>query len=172
MCITPERGLKLQRRQSGLSLIELVVAIVILSIGLVALLIPITNAVRNSGDPLVAKQMAAIAEAMLEEIELQPFAVPTGSPCPTAAVCPPTQPNRQNFDHIALYDGFATTGIYQIDGVTPMGGTLTPYSLAVSAQPTPLNGVPAYLISVTVSWPSAVAPSKTLTVSAFRTNYY
>ena len=173
MCITPERNTPLMQRQSGLSLIELIIAIVILSVGLVALLIPISNAVRNSADPLIMKQMVAIAEAMLEEIELQPYATPTGSTCNP---CAATQANRVNFDHIANYNTFATTGIYRIDdpAAGPGIATLASYNLSVAATPTTLGGVPAFLISVTVTWPNTIPGvlGKSVTVSAYRTNYY
>ena len=72
MCTT-DAGFRGRRKQSGLSLVELVVAIVVLAVGLAAMLIAITNATRSGGDPLANKQTIAIAEAMLEEIELKPF---------------------------------------------------------------------------------------------------
>src|SRR4030067_718327 len=43
-------------RQSGFSLVELVIAIVIVGIGLAALLVPIITATRSSADPLIRKQ--------------------------------------------------------------------------------------------------------------------
>jgi MSHA pilin protein MshD len=60
-------------RQRGLTLIELIVFIVIVSVGLVGLLSVFNVAVRGSADPMIRKQMLSIAEALLEEVELQPF---------------------------------------------------------------------------------------------------
>jgi MSHA pilin protein MshD len=60
-------------RQAGVSLIELIMFMVIVSVGLAGILSVMNLTVRNSADPMVRKQAIAIAEALLEEIELQPF---------------------------------------------------------------------------------------------------
>lgn len=61
------------RRQSGLTLIELIVFIVIVSVGLAGILITYDTVVRGSADPMARKQALAIAESLLLEIEQQPF---------------------------------------------------------------------------------------------------
>ncbi|MBC7993375.1 MAG: prepilin-type N-terminal cleavage/methylation domain-containing protein, partial [Rhizobacter sp.] len=60
-------------RQRGLSLIELVMAIMIISVSVAGVLMVFGNSVRNSADPMVRKQAVAIAEAMLNEVMAQPF---------------------------------------------------------------------------------------------------
>lgn len=60
-------------RQSGLSLIELVMFIVIVGIAVAGVLSVMNVTTQHSADPMVRKQALAIAEALLEEIELQPF---------------------------------------------------------------------------------------------------
>lgn len=60
-------------RQAGISLIELVMFIVIVSIGVVGILSVMTVTTKASADPLIRKQVLAIAESLLEEIELQAF---------------------------------------------------------------------------------------------------
>jgi MSHA pilin protein MshD len=164
----PLRGAS--QRQQGLSMIELIFAIVILSVGLVALLVPITSAIKNSADPVVAKQAVAVAEAMLEEIELQPFNIPTGSTCNP---CAATQANRASFDHISNYDGFSSAAVCRIDDTTCASPILQNYSILVSAThpPGPLGAVPAanaYLIAVTVTASNNVQ----VTLSSYRTSYY
>lgn len=57
----------------GLTLIELVVFIVIVSVGLIGALSVLNITVFHSADPMVRKQMLSIAEALLEEVEMQPF---------------------------------------------------------------------------------------------------
>ncbi|MBT9526408.1 MAG: prepilin-type N-terminal cleavage/methylation domain-containing protein, partial [Rhizobacter sp.] len=59
--------------QRGLSLIELVMAIMIISVSVAGVLMVFGNSVRNSADPMVRKQAVAIAEAMLNEVMAQPF---------------------------------------------------------------------------------------------------
>ncbi len=59
--------------QAGISLIELVIFIVIVSIGVVGILSVMNVTTKSSADPLIRKQALAIAESLLEEIELQAF---------------------------------------------------------------------------------------------------
>lgn len=61
------------RRMAGLTLVELIVFIVIVSVGLVGVLTVLNFTVFRSADPMVRKQMLSIAEALLEEVEMQPF---------------------------------------------------------------------------------------------------
>jgi MSHA pilin protein MshD len=60
-------------RLAGLTLIELIMFILVVSIALVGVLMVMNTAVRGSADPLVRKQALAIAESLLTEIEQQPF---------------------------------------------------------------------------------------------------
>lgn len=60
-------------RQNGLSLIELIVFIVIVSVALVGILTVFNVTAKSSADPMIRKQMLAVAEAVLEEVMLQPF---------------------------------------------------------------------------------------------------
>jgi MSHA pilin protein MshD len=148
-------------------MVEMLMAMIIVSVGVVALLIPITSITRNSADPLVTKQMIAIAEGMLEEIELKPFATPGGFGGPYTCA------NRPQFDAIPDYNGFTTAGagICDINGV-PIA-TLSSYNLSVTTALTAMNGgaIPpgnAYLISVTVTGPNGTS----VTLSGFRTSYF
>ena len=59
--------------QRGLTLIELVVFIVIVSVALAGVLTVLDITVKGSADPMIRKQMLSIAEALLEEVELQQF---------------------------------------------------------------------------------------------------
>ena len=61
------------RRQRGLSFLELLLFIVIVSVCLVSVLVAINMGAQHSSDPMVRKQVLAAAESLLEEIELQPF---------------------------------------------------------------------------------------------------
>ena len=55
-------------RQRGLTLIELIAFIVIVSIGLTGILAVMNQTVRSSADPLARKQALSFAEAVLEEV--------------------------------------------------------------------------------------------------------
>lgn len=125
-------------RQAGMTLIELIVAIVIISIGLAGVLLTFTTTVRHSADPMVRKQMSAIADEMMEEILLKPFAVT--APNPPFAGCA-----RLAFNDVRDYNGYSSVNICDIDGTTVLGGygvnvdvVSPPAALAVS-----LSGVAA-----------------------------
>jgi MSHA pilin protein MshD len=79
--------------QRGISLIELILFIVIVSVGLVGILSVMTVTSKSSANPILLKQATAIAESLLEEIELQPFSfcAPEDNNATTAtgAVAPP-----------------------------------------------------------------------------------
>ena len=155
-----------ERRAHGFSLVEAVVFIVIVSTALVGVLSVMNATTQRSADPLVRKQAIAVAESMLEEVSLHVFAI-TGAPVA------PTQANRQSFDDIADYDGFATTGIFPIDSTALIPG-LSGYNLAVTVAaaafgPTGLT-VPAAnarLITVTVNGPDGV----NVVLAGYRTAY-
>jgi len=65
--------------QQGLTLIELVIFIVIVSVGIVGILSVFNVTVLKSGDPLVRKQAQVLAEGLLEEIQYAEFAICNGS---------------------------------------------------------------------------------------------
>lgn len=60
-------------RQRGLSLVELIAFIVIVSIAVVGILQLFSIGTKSSADPLVRKQALTIAESLLEEVELARF---------------------------------------------------------------------------------------------------
>jgi MSHA pilin protein MshD len=62
-----------RHNQRGISLIELIMFIMIVSVALAGILLVMNVTNKSSADPLVHKQALAIAEALLEEIELMPF---------------------------------------------------------------------------------------------------
>lgn len=66
-------------RQRGVNLIELVVAIVIISIACVGVLLVYAQTVRFSADPMIQQQAVAIAEGYLDEILARPAVGPDGS---------------------------------------------------------------------------------------------
>lgn len=62
-----------QRRQSGLTLIEMVVFIIVVGVALAGVVLVLNQSVASSADPLIRKQALSIAESLLTEIEQQPF---------------------------------------------------------------------------------------------------
>jgi MSHA pilin protein MshD len=180
-------------RQRGLTLIELIVFIVVVSVGLVGVLSVFNLTVRSSADPMQQKQMLAIAEAMMDEILLKDFqndpsdplntsstvgcTKNTAAPLPTCGTN--SQVDRKNYNDVSDYDTFDTLnccaalggpGIYAVDGTSPISG-LTAYTVHVDVgSATSLGGLSGLTVAkhivVTVS-----RGSDTLTLDGFRTNY-
>jgi MSHA pilin protein MshD len=142
-------------RARGMTLVELVVAIVVIGVGLAGVLVAFNQAVRGSADPMVRKQMLAIAEEMMEEITLKPFAA--------HPVVPPVACARAAHDDVLDYHGYDQTGICDIDGtaIASLGAYRVQVAVTASALP---NGVNALRIAITV-WRGA----ETLTLVGYRT---
>lgn len=62
-----------RNNQRGISLVELIMFIVIVSVALAGILLVMNVTTRGSADPLIHKQALAIAESLLEEVQLMPF---------------------------------------------------------------------------------------------------
>ena len=82
------------RAEHGISLVELIVFIVIVGIAAAGVVGALNMATRASTDPMIQKQALAIAEALLEEVQLQPFTYcdpddPRAATAQSAASAPP-----------------------------------------------------------------------------------
>jgi MSHA pilin protein MshD len=177
--------------QRGISLIELIMFIVIVSTALAGILSVMNVTTRASADPLVHKQALAIAESLLEEIELMPFTFcdpddPAAGTATGVGDCAMQEvPGVENdvsrydaalpFDNVSDYNGFAMNGggIFDItDGATKIPG-LDAYSLGpIVIAPIAFGGITlasggALQITVTVTGPDGVP----VTVDGVRTRY-
>ena len=148
----------MSNRHRGFTLIETIMAIAIIGVGLAGLMSVFSGTVQNSADPVVRKQMLALAEEMIDEIQLKPFAAVAHT---AGAAC-----TRQNYNDIWDYEGYATSGhVCDIEGMTI--AALDGYSIEVSVDAATLAGVAAAArIDVTVR-----QGSDFLTLTGWRTNY-
>ncbi len=169
------RSDKVRLADSGFTLIELIVFIVIVSVALAGILTVMNKVTGHSADSLILKQEIAIAESMLEEVELQDFIA--GSP---ATPVPNPPGNRTTGYHIVSgYNGFHSTGIYTPDGNAVAG--LTSYDVDVAVtnlglNPTTGAAIPAassVQITVTVSNTTVPAgdPLRQTVIDGYRTAY-
>lgn len=88
------------RPQRGFTLVEMIIAMVIVSVGLAGVLAVLSRTGAQSADPMVTKQVTALAEGMMEEIMLKPVKGP-GTAIPAGAGC-----MRTDFDEIRDYNGY------------------------------------------------------------------
>lgn len=148
----------LHRRQGGFTLVEMIVAIVILGVGLAGVMLAFSTAARGSADPVVHQQMLAIAEEMMEEIQLKPYA--------SASNSAPAGCARDTYNDVSDYQGYATSGqICTVDGVAI--AELASYSVSVGVATGSLAGVAAARrITVTVS-----RGSDSFALTGWRTDY-
>jgi MSHA pilin protein MshD len=176
------------RRQRGVTLIELVLFIVIVSIALASIIGVFTITTRNSSDPLRRKQALMIAEGLLEEVELAQFTAckqDSGNVQDTAAACGvdaeafgPDAGDSRPYDNVNDYGNNANafmdgSGNVLDANLVPMG--VSGYSATVSVQPATLNDIPGgtqadpnvLQITVTVTYDG----TNSIKLDGFRTRY-
>ena len=173
-------------RQLGLSLIELVMFIVVLGLALTAVLKAFTQATAASVDPQLRRQALAIAESLMEEVQLMPFTfcdaddanVETAQAVGDCASLPEalgpeageTRYATPQFDNVNDYHGLAMTGIADITN-SPVSG-LSAYSASVSVAADDLGSLSAasgdaLRITVSVTGPDG----STLTLDGYRSRH-
>lgn len=173
-----------RNREHGVSLVELIVFIVIVSVAVAGVLLALTVSTRASADPLITKQALAIAEAMLEEVQLMPFTYcdpddTNADSANSAAGCtggaggandesklplgPETGETRLStttpFDNVNDYNTFTMTGVTDIANDPPITA-LADYKVAVTVAG---QAIPAFAPAPAI--PSTEALLITVTVT-------
>ena len=153
------------RSQTGTTLVELIITIVVLGIGLSGILLVMNRNTASSADPLILHQGIAIAEAYIEEIVEKPFSDPGG----------PAEMGRADYDDIGDYAAIVAQVPRDQNG-NPIAG-LGSYRVTVIISNEALgpagNQAPAgntRRITVEVTTPTSGATP--LTMSAYRTSYF
>jgi MSHA pilin protein MshD len=139
----------------------MIIAMVVVAVGLAGVLSAFNAVVRSSADPLVQKQALALAEEMMEEVMLKPYAAPAGS-IGAIVGC-----NRSGADEIADYNNYNQSAC-TIEG-TPMVAPLNGYLITVTVVQTALGAIPAAdasLVTVTVT-----NGPQTVVLRGWRANY-
>ena len=152
---------RLPGQQRGVSLVELIVAMVIIGIAVAGMTAAFTRTSRSSADPIVYKQMAVAAESLLEEILLKPYAIDSSS-----STTRDTFNDVRDFHNYGLApDGTPILGITDVNG-DPVAG-LESYGVGVSVSAVTLaSGLPALQVSVTVT-----RSGYTFTLTGWRMDY-
>lgn len=146
-----------RRRLRGFTLPEALLAIVVIGVGLTGVLAAFGSVTRHSADPVVHKQMIAVAQALMEEITLKPFAV--------AAHSAPAGCARNSFNDVRDYNGYSSNGVCTVDGVAI--AALAGLQVGATVATGTLGGLAGALkITVTVQH-----SGQTLTLVGWRTDY-
>lgn len=149
-----------KHHQSGMTLIELIVAIVIIAVGLAGVLSVFNTTVRASADPMIQKQLLAIAEGMMDEVMLLPYANGAGTDTGCA---------RAGFDGIDDFSTYTSQPICDLEGTAI--ASLTGYSVSVEIDNIALGmetgGETSKRITVTV----IRNPNESVTLIGWRTNW-
>jgi MSHA pilin protein MshD len=174
-----------ERHQRGLTLVELIVFIVIVGVALAGVLTVLNHTTRHSADPMIRKQALAIAEAILEEVMLQPFTW-CDPDDPQAATATSNAVGATGCSAAGMVEGIGAEGgetrgsaatpwdnVSDYNGLVTAtniaGGGAAPYAATVTVAQQALNGIAAdaaLLITVTVA-----APGETIQVQGYRTRH-
>lgn len=121
------------KSQSGVSLVEVIIFIVIVSVGVAGLMSVMNVTTKYSADPMIRKQAIAVGESLLEEIMLHPF-----------TYCDP--------DDLSAQTATSTAGCTTVEGVGGPEAGESRYSNA-----TPFDNVNDYS-DFSMSMPAGIYP--------------
>jgi MSHA pilin protein MshD len=146
------------KRQAGFTLIELIIFIVVVSVGLLGILSVMNLTVQHSADPMVRKQAAALADSILEEILLKDYVDPDGG---VNLVEGSPTPDRTLFDDVDDYNGLSNA----VFGLRP---ELSLYVIGITVAPDAITlpGVAAKRVTVTVT-----RGNESVSMTGYRANY-
>ncbi len=166
--------------QHGVTLVEMIVFMVIVSVALAGTMKVLEVTTRGSADPLIRKQAIAIAESLLIEVQQQPYTLcdpddPNASSATTTAGCTGGAAASQDKGGAALTSPSPNTesrysNTNPLDNVADYGGFAMPdASCAGICNPgdtTPLPNLNGYAATVTITRAGASAPFAALPLDA------
>jgi MSHA pilin protein MshD len=139
------------QRRAGVTLVELIIAILIVGIAIGGLATVLARTSVASADPLILQQKVAIAESLMGEILLKPYAIDTGAI--TANV-------RDTYNDVRDFNGYGTglAGIRDVANTSIAG--LENYNVAVTVATATMTGMTqadALKITVAVAYKGEAA---------------
>ena len=143
-------------RQTGITLIELIIAIVIIAIALSGVLSVINLTASHSADPVVQQQAVNLAQAYLEEILLQNYSDPDGTN---------VGETRASFDNVNDYHNLNDSGAQDQTGA--LINTLSAYTIGVTVADKTVSGLNAKQVTVTAAGPGVSG----ITLVGYKFNY-
>ena len=168
--------------QRGISLVELIVFMVVVGVAVAGVLAAFISSTRASVDPMIQKQALAIAEALLEEVQLQPFTYcdpddPAAATALVVAACATPEvigvEGGESRTAIPLFDNVSDYNGVTINPITDINGTalgLDGYSATITVATQGIAAISAdeaLLITVTVTGPT----NTTVVLHGYRVRY-
>ncbi len=143
---------KSHRGQTGFTLIEIIVTIVIIGLTVSTFMFLVSDTVSRSADPLFQTQSSAIAHSYLEEVMSKSYAPGPGTG------------SRALYDDVLDYNGLTDVGARDIND-NPIPG-LSRYTISITVSDVSISGQAMREIAVTVTDPG----NNTFTMNAYRGN--
>jgi len=159
----------MKSRQQGMTLVELVIAIVVVSIAVTSVMGAMATIGGRSADPIVLMQAQAIAESYMDEITAKAYTLPDANP----TCIKPITKTRATFTLVCDYQGLNDAPPQDSTGADITG--LAAYSVAVAITKVPnlvemgpatSPALDAVKIAVTVT-----SPKGPYTLVGYRTRY-
>lgn len=181
-----QTGRSMRACRRGLTMIELVIFMVVVSAALAGVLRVFMQATVASADPPLTRQALAVAESLLEEVQLMPLTFCDGDDanvatatstagCATLVDALGAEAGEgryatPQFDHVNDYHGFTMAGITDISNNAVAG--LAGYSASVTVAAAALDSITAVSgdalrITVTVTGPG----STSITLEGWRSRH-
>lgn len=154
---------RLPRRSAGVTLVELIIAMVIIGASLAGLVAAFRTGNRASVDPLILQQKAAIAESLMGEILLKPYQVDGTAITPNV---------RDSFNDVRDFQNYGAglSGIRDVRNNPVAGLEAYTVSVAVSEDTPTLSGAtPNLKITVTVRYSMDARPEDAFVLTGWRT---
>lgn len=140
--------------RAGFTLIELIIFMLVVSIGIVGVITVMNTVVKSSADPMVRKQAGALADSILEEILLKEYVDPDGVPNVVES-------GRDTYDDVDDYNGLSNAAF------TDLPATLNAYVIAITVTDGSVKlGITAKQVTVTVT-----RGAESISMTGYRTNY-
>jgi len=151
------------RLLQGFNLVELVSAILIISVALSGTLIVINLSSKFSTDPMVARQATSIADAYLAEILTKDF--PSGFPCAAPSA------SRSSYSKVCDYQGLVDLGAKDQNGNSISGLGAYTVSVTIDGSTAALGTLTpgTQVVRIDVSVTQKTMPA--LLISAYKTNH-
>ncbi|MBU0588415.1 MAG: prepilin-type N-terminal cleavage/methylation domain-containing protein [Gammaproteobacteria bacterium] len=143
------------RRQLGFTLVELIIFIVVVSIGVAGIVLVVNTVVQSSADPMLRKQAIALADSIMEEVLQKEYEDPDGLPNVVES-------GRSTYDDVDDYNGISNAAFTDLPAEVSAR-----YVIAIVVDPpATVNGQAMKRVRVTVT-----GGGESITATGYRGDY-